>query len=96
MNMKKMIFILICLCFVTGVLVAVSLAAITPIGPYQAEDLSDPNPAPLVYQSSIAHYNDAVIYAGDDGKIYAYDTDSGSSTLVSDTSSLCNQYATVQ
>jgi hypothetical protein len=94
--MKKMFFILICLCFATCMLGAVSLAAITPIGPYKAEDLSDPNPAPLVYQSSIAHYNDAVIYAGDDGKIYAYDISSGSSTLVSDTSALGNAYATVQ
>ena len=94
--MKKIIFILICLCFATGVLGVTSLEAITPIGPYQAEDLSDPNPAPLAYQSSIAHYNDAVIYAGDDGKIYAYDIDSGSSTLVSDTSALGNDYATVQ
>jgi len=73
-----------------------AMAAISPLGPYQAEVLTDPNPAVFTFQSSIAHYNNYVIYAGDDGKIYAYSEASGTSTLVSDTSSLGNAWATVQ
>ncbi|MGD2010904.1 MAG: hypothetical protein PVI76_07405, partial [Desulfobacterales bacterium] len=46
-------------------------------------------------QSSIAYYSNSIIYAGSDGKIYAYDVDTKSSTLVSDTSSLGNAFAAV-
>ncbi len=71
------------------------LAAITPIGPYEAKALADPSPAIFTFQSSIVYDNNSVIYAGDDGKIYAYDVDSKSSTLVSDSSSLSTAYAAV-
>ena len=74
----------------------VSSAAITPIGPYQAEALTDPDPAVFAYQSSIAYYDNYLIYVANDGDVYAYDVDSGTSTLVSDTSSLGNEFAAVQ
>jgi hypothetical protein len=73
-----------------------SSAAITPIGPYQAEVLADPDPTVFTFQSSIAYYNNLLIYAGNDGKIYAYDIDTGISTLVSDTSSLSTLFSAVQ
>lgn len=73
-----------------------ALAAITPIGPYQAETLADPNPAVFSFQSSIAYYNNFLIYAGSDGKIYAYSIDTGTSTLVSDTSALSTAFSAVQ
>jgi hypothetical protein len=71
------------------------LAAITPVDPYQAEALPDPNPPVFTFQSSIAYDNNSIIYAGSDGKIYAYDVDSKSSTLVSDTSSLSTAFAAI-
>jgi hypothetical protein len=73
-----------------------SSAAITPIGPYQAEVLADPNPTVFTFQSSIAYYNNLLIYAGNDGKIYAYDIDTETSTLVSDTSLLSTAFSAVQ
>jgi hypothetical protein len=72
-----------------------SSAALTPIGPFQAEALPDPDPPVFTFQSSIAYYSNSIIYAGSDGKIYAYDVDTKSSTLVSDTSSLGNAFAAV-
>ena len=73
-----------------------ALAAITPIGPYQAEALADPSPAVFTFQSSIAYYNNFLIYAGSDGKIYAYGIDTGTSILVSDTSALSTAFSAVQ
>jgi len=73
-----------------------SSAAITPIGPYQAEVMADPNPTVFTFQSSIAYYNNLLIYAGNDGKIFAYNIDTGISTLVSDTSSLSTVFSAVQ
>jgi hypothetical protein len=72
------------------------LAAITPVDPYRAEALADPSPAVFTFQSSIAYYNNFLIYAGNDGKIYAYNIDTGTSTLVSDTSSLSTAFSAVQ
>ena len=72
------------------------LAAITPISPYQAEALADPDPAVFTFQSSIAYHDNFLIYAGNDGKIYAYDIDTEISTLVSDTSSLSTAFSAVQ
>jgi hypothetical protein len=72
-----------------------SSAALTPIEPYEAETLPDPNPPVFTFQSSIAYYNNFIIYAGGEGNIYAYDVDTKSSTLVSDTSSLSTEFAAV-
>ena len=87
------------ICFiiaVAGMMVGAALAAITPVAPYQAAALTDPSPAVFTYGSSIGYYNNRLIYAGSDGKIYAYSTGSGSSTLVSDTSALATAYSSVQ
>jgi hypothetical protein len=73
-----------------------SSAAITPVGPYQAEVLADPNPSVFTFQSSIAYFNNFLIYADNDGKIYGYDINAETSTLVSDTSSLGTAFAAVQ
>jgi hypothetical protein len=83
----KWVLILVC-CAVAGLAASNSFAAITPVAPFQAEALPDPNPPVFTFQSSIAYYNNSIIYTGSDGNIYAYDVDSKSSTLVSDTSSL--------
>ena len=88
----KWVLILVC-CAVAGMSPSGSFADLTPIGPYKAESLPDPNPPVFTFQSSIAYYNNFIIYAGSDGKIYAYDVDSKSSALVSDTSSLGNAFA---
>jgi hypothetical protein len=83
----KWVLILVC-CAFAGMSASDSSATLTPISPFQAEALPDPNPPVVTFQSSIAYYNNSIIYAGSDGNIYAYDVDSKSSTLVSDTSSL--------
>ncbi len=90
----KWVLILVC-CAVAGMLAIDSSAAITPVAPFQAEALPDPNPPVFTFQSAISYYNNSIIYAGSDGKIYAYDVDSKLSTLVSDTSSLGNAFAAV-
>ena len=86
-RINKWVLILVC-CAFAGLSASDSSAAITPISPFKAEALPDANPPVFTFQSSIAYYNNSIIYAGSDGKIYAYGVDSKSSTLVSDTSSL--------
>ena len=88
------VLIIVC-CALAGMSASDADAALTPIGPYQAEALPDPEPPVFTFQSSIAYYNNSIIYAGSDGKIYAYDVASNSSALVSDTSSLGNAFAAV-
>jgi hypothetical protein len=90
----KWVLILVC-CAVAGMSPSDSSAALTPIDPFQAEALPDPNPPVFTFQSSIAYYNNSIIYAGSDGKIYAYDVASKSSVPVSDTSSLGSSFAAV-
>jgi hypothetical protein len=71
-------------------------AAITPVAPYQASALTDPDPEVFTYASSIGYYEDQLIYAGSDGKIYAYSIKTGASELVSDTSALKTAFSSVQ
>ena len=63
-------------------------AAVTPAAGYTAQSLAAANPAPFNWVGSIATYGNFIIYAATDKKIYGYDTTSGVSTLVSDTSAL--------
>jgi hypothetical protein len=70
-------------------------AAVTPTVPFQASALSDPDPAVFAWNSSIAYYDNWLIYAGADKNIYAYDLDTGLSALVCDTSGLSDPYAAV-
>ncbi len=71
-------------------------AKISPVDPFsRARALPEPNPPVFTFQSSIAYYNNAIIYADIDGKIYAYDLAAKTSTLVRDTSSLGNSFAAV-
>jgi hypothetical protein len=63
-------------------------AEITPEDPYDTESLKDPVPAIFTWNGSIGYYDNQLIYCGDDKKIYAYDLDTGNSTLVSNTSGL--------
>jgi hypothetical protein len=63
-------------------------AAITPKGSYEAMALADPVPAVFAWNGSIGYYENQLLYCGDDKRIYAYDLDTGASTLVSDTSGL--------
>jgi len=90
----KWVLILVC-CAFAGMSASDSSAALTPIDPFQAEALPDPDPPVFTFQSAISYYNNSIIYGGSDGKIYAYDVDSKLSTLVSDTSSLGNAFAAV-
>ena len=77
-------------------LLAIPVAAsITPKAPFQASTLADPDPAVFTWNSSIAYYDGQLIYAGADKKIYAYDLETGSSTLVCDTSGLSDPWAAV-
>jgi hypothetical protein len=91
---NKWVLILVC-CAIAGLSASDSSAAITSIDPFQAEALPNPNPPVFTFQSSIAYYSNAIIYAGSDGKIYAYDLADKTSTLLSDTSSLGNSFAAV-
>jgi len=87
--------LLLCLA-VAGLLVGEAQAAITPVAPYQASALPDPAPPVFTYGSAIGAYNGRLIYAGSDGKIYAYAVATGASTLVSDTSALATGFSAVQ
>ncbi|MGD8702854.1 MAG: hypothetical protein PVG51_07365 [Desulfosarcina sp.] len=84
---RKKSFILLSL-LLAGLVAGAAQAAITPVAPYQATVLDDPDPGVIAYGSSIGLYDNKIIYAGTDGNIYAYDVSTGSSTLVSDTAAL--------
>jgi hypothetical protein len=81
------VLVLVC-CAVAGMSATDSSAAITPVAPFQAEALPDPDPPAYSYSSSIAYYNNYLIYAGDDRKIYGYNLDSKDSVVISDASSI--------
>ena len=91
----KWVLILVC-CAFAGMSASDSSAALTPISPFQAEALPDPNPPGFLYSSSIAYYNNYLIYAGSDGKVYGYNLDSGDSVVISDTSSLSSGFTAPQ
>jgi hypothetical protein len=90
----KWVLILVC-CAFAGMSASDSSAAITPIDPFQAEALPDPNPAVFTFQSSIAYYNNFLIYAAVTGK-FTLMISTGTSTLVSDTSSLSTHLPLLQ
>jgi hypothetical protein len=73
-----------------------SSAALTPSGSFQAEALTEPNPPVFLYSSSIAYYNNYLIYAGGDGKVYGYNLTTGESVVISDTSSLSSGFTAPQ
>ncbi len=83
-------------CLLVGFATQNLSAAITPNGPFDTEALEEPDPAALPFQSSIAYYDDFLIYAGNDGKIYGYAASTSTSTLISDTSSLSTPFSAVQ
>lgn len=83
-------------CAMVGMPAGDALAGITPEDAYKAEALRNPNPPVFTFHSSIAIFNNDLIYAGNDGKIYAYDVVGKTSTLVSDTSLLSMPFATIQ
>jgi hypothetical protein len=89
------VLLLVC-CAVAGMSAADSSAAITPVAPFQAEALPDPNPPAYIYSSSIAYYNNYLIYAGSDGNIYGYNLATNESDVISDTSSLTSGFTAVQ
>lgn len=67
-----------------------ALAGITPVDTWESEALSDPNPAVFGWVGSIAYYDNQIIYAGNDQKIYAYDLDTENSTELLDLSGDAN------
>ncbi|MEJ5358312.1 MAG: choice-of-anchor U domain-containing protein [Desulfobacterales bacterium] len=81
--------------FVAGFGFGAAQAALTPVAPYQAQALPEPNPPTFAYAAGIGYYGGKLLYAGDDGKIHAYDVEGGSSTLVCDTSSLTPPYYSI-
>ena len=87
---RSIVFLLLSL------LVAPVHAALTPVAPWQAALLPEPNPPAFAYSSAIAYHDGSIFYAGDDGKIYAYDIASGASSLVCDTSALATAFSSVQ
>jgi len=91
----KWVLILVC-CAFAGMSASDSSAALTPISPFQAEALTDPNPPAYLYSSSIAYYNNYLIYAGSDAKIYGYNLATSESAVISDTSSLSSGFTAPQ
>jgi hypothetical protein len=73
-----------------------SIDEIVPVDPLRARAVADPDPAALVYQSSLAYYDNYLIYAGNDGNIYGFNLDTSETAVVSDTSALGNAFAAVQ
>jgi hypothetical protein len=92
---NKWVLILVC-CAFAGMAANDSSAALTPISPFQAEALPDPNPSVFVYSSSIAYYDNHLIYAGSDGKVYGYNLTTGESVVISDTSLLSSGFTAPQ
>ena len=73
-----------------------TVTEISPVDPFRARALDDPVPDVFLYSSSIAYYNNYLIYAGDDGKIYGYNVDYSESVVISDTSSLSSGFTAPQ
>ena len=65
---------------------APALAQIAPKSGYEAENLPDPDLAPMPWVSSMAYYDGRLIYAGSDGNVRAFDPDTGVSEIVADLS----------
>ena len=87
---RKSIGIVLCV-FLVFLLATSAVASITPTAPYQADNtLGAPDPAVKTWNSSIAYYNNHLIYAGNDNSIYAYNLDTEGSTLVCDLSANAN------
>ena len=65
-----------------------ALAAINPEDPYEAQALAAPIPEVYAWNSSIAYYDNQLIYPGPDSdlKIYAYDIPTGNSAEILDLS----------
>ena len=91
----KWVLILVC-CAVAGMSSSDSSAALAPIDPFQAEALPEPNPSVFLYSSSIVYYNNYLIYAGSDGKIYGYNLATSESVVISDTSPLSSGFTAAQ
>ena len=72
-----------------------ALGGITADPPWQSEATYAPDPAAMIWNSSIAYYDGQLIYAGGDKKVYALNVDDGSTTLVCDTSTLSDPGAAV-
>ena len=79
-------------------LMAVFLINTLPVaaqGSFTYNPLTDPDPAVFDWNGSIGYYGEQLIYAGDDGIIYAYDLDTALSTEVCDTSALATMFSSV-
>ena len=64
-------------------------AVITPSGLYLVQALSDSDPPVMAWNSSLAYYDNHLIYAGSQG-IFAYNLDTEASTLLCDLSANLN------
>ena len=89
----------ICMIFTFVAVLSVSsfaCAVVTPTDPsFKARALAEPDPGVFAWTGSIAYYKGKVIYAGDDGNIYAYDAGTSASTVVCDTSALGTLFSSV-
>jgi len=59
---------------------------VVPTPPYRARYLGEPDPAAFAWNSALAYYDHQLIYAGHDGKIYAYHLITGDDKEVLDLS----------
>jgi hypothetical protein len=75
--------------------VGFTTAAVTPAPPGESEVLPHPDPAVFTWNSAIAYYDNHLIYAGDDKKIYGVPLDGKTSTVICDTSGLSDPWAAV-
>jgi hypothetical protein len=72
-----------------------SFAGVSPADPYEASALPVPNPDVFAWNSAIAYYDGNLIYAGNDGQIYAFEMGTNVSTVVCDTSALSTLFSSV-
>lgn len=88
MNRRPISFLLVAsfVLLLFAIVPATALAQIDPKSGYEAEELADPDSAPMAWVSSMAYYDGRLIYAGRDGNVRAFDPDTGQSEIVADPS----------
>lgn len=79
---------LLALCLCCNPLLA--SAELTPVSPWEAEALPDPDVAAMAWASSIAQYQGLLLYVAEDGRVRAMDAATGQTSVVADLSADAN------
>ncbi len=70
MHLIRLVSVAICLAWLSA---CPAGATLTPETDWQTASIPTPTPAPFAHHGDVVYYNGNVIYAGNDGRIYAFD-----------------------